>query len=147
MAKRILHPLFHLLGSLTQQELARQVAYLKEENKVLRERLPERVSPTEKERKRLIRAGRKLGPQLQDLMSIVTYQSFRRWIREIEAEREKAVEENSIPQVEVKKENRRPKTSEEVRELILKSRAKLVMATPRSDKSWPSWESRSHAKQ
>ena len=120
MTKRILHPLFHLLGSLTQQELARQVSYLKEENKVLRARLPERVYTTDKERKRLIRAGKKLGPQLKDLMSIVTYQSFRRWIREIEAEREKAVEENSTNQVEAKKENGRPKTPDEVRELILK---------------------------
>ncbi len=120
MTKRILHPLFHLLGSLTQQELARQVFYLKEENKVLRERLPDRISTTETERKRLIRAGKKLGPQLKDLMSIVTYQSFRRWIREIEAEREKAVEEKSTNHVEVKNENGRPKTPDEVRELILK---------------------------
>jgi hypothetical protein len=47
MSKRILHPLFNLLGSLTQQEMARQVSYLKEENKVLRERLPDppRIGP------------------------------------------------------------------------------------------------------
>ena len=83
MAKRILHPLFHLIGSLTQQEMARQIAYLKTENKVLPERLPGRIYTTEKERKRLIRAGRKLGPQLNDLMSIVTYQSFRRWIQRV----------------------------------------------------------------
>jgi len=120
MSKRILHPLFNLLGSLTHQEMARQVSYLKEENKVLRGRLPDRISTTENERKRLIRAGKKLGPQLKDLMSIVTYQSFRRWIREIEAEREKAVEENSTKLPEVKKQNGRPKTPEEVRELILK---------------------------
>jgi hypothetical protein len=81
MTRRILHPLFHLLGSLTHQEMARQVSYLKEENKVLRERLPDRISTTEQERKRLIRAGKKLGPQFKDLMSIVTYQSFRHWVR------------------------------------------------------------------
>lgn len=53
-------------------------------------------------------------------MSIVTYHTFRRWIREIEAERENTVEENSTKQAVVKKENGRPKTSEEVLELILK---------------------------
>ncbi len=36
----ILHPIFALLASVTRQELARQVAYLKEENKILRARLP-----------------------------------------------------------------------------------------------------------
>lgn len=69
MTKRILHPLFNLLGSLTQQELTRQVAYLREENKVLRERLPDRISTTEKERKRLIRAGKNLVHNSKDLMS------------------------------------------------------------------------------
>src|SRR5690606_3073931 len=36
---RILHPLFALLASVTRQELARQIAYLKEENRILRARL------------------------------------------------------------------------------------------------------------
>ena len=37
---RILHPLLALLASATRQELARQVAYLKEENRILRAGLP-----------------------------------------------------------------------------------------------------------
>ena len=57
---RILHPLFALLASVTRQDLARQVAYLKEENRVLRSRLPAQISVTAKERQRLIRVGRKL---------------------------------------------------------------------------------------
>lgn len=36
---RILPPLFALLASVTRQELARQVAYLKEENTILHARL------------------------------------------------------------------------------------------------------------
>ncbi len=47
MTSRILHPLLSLLSSVTRQELARQVAYLKEENRVLRERLPKRRSAVE----------------------------------------------------------------------------------------------------
>lgn len=42
MMSRIMHPLLALLASDTRQDLARQVAYLKEENRVLRE--PRRAS-------------------------------------------------------------------------------------------------------
>lgn len=44
--KTILHPSFALLASVTRQELARQVAYLKEENKILLARRPERLVAT-----------------------------------------------------------------------------------------------------
>ncbi len=40
---RFLHPLFALLAPVTRQDLARQVAYLKEENRNLRTRLRERL--------------------------------------------------------------------------------------------------------
>ena len=83
----ILHPIFALLASVTRQELARQVAYLKEENKILRARLPERLVATPQEKRRLLKFGRKLGVQLRDLISIVSYQTFVRWIREKEASR------------------------------------------------------------
>ncbi len=52
MTTRILHPLLSLLASVTRQELARQVAYLKEENRILRARLPARIVTTEPERRR-----------------------------------------------------------------------------------------------
>ena len=51
---RLFHPLFALLASATRQELARQVAYLKEENRLLRARLPERLVATPQERRRLL---------------------------------------------------------------------------------------------
>ena len=81
----ILHPIFALLASVTRQELARQVAYLKEDNKILRARLPERLAATPQEKRRLLKFGRKLGVQLRDLISIVSDQTFVRWIRETEA--------------------------------------------------------------
>jgi len=83
--KTILHPIFALLASVTRQELARQVAYLKEENRILRARLPERLVATVQEKRRLLKFGRRLGVQLRNLISIVTYQTFVRWIREKEA--------------------------------------------------------------
>jgi putative transposase len=117
MASRILHPLLSLLASVTRQELARQVAYLKEENRILRARLPERIVATRQERKRLIRAGRKLGTQLKQLITIVSYDTFRRWVRETE---DKRSEEKSA---EPKRKPGRPRTPDDIRELILKIRA------------------------
>jgi len=54
------YPLFTLLASVTKQELARQVAYMKAENRILRARLPQRLGATESERRKLICTGRKL---------------------------------------------------------------------------------------
>ena len=67
MMRQVLHPLFALLASVTRQDLARQVAYLKEENRILRSKLPKQIAVTEKERLWLVRFGRKLGIQLRDL--------------------------------------------------------------------------------
>lgn len=78
--RQILHPLFSLLACVTRQDLARQVAYLKEENRILRSKLPKQISVTVKERNRLVKVGKKLGAQLKDLISIVTYGSFLRWV-------------------------------------------------------------------
>lgn len=72
MMTRILHPLLALLASATRQDLARQVAYLKEENRVLRERLPKRLVATDREKRRLMRAGGKLGAQLKELTSFMS---------------------------------------------------------------------------
>jgi putative transposase len=111
---RILHPLLALLASVTRQELARQVAYLKEENRILRARLPERLTATDQEKRRLLRCGRKLGVQLKELISIVSYQSFRRWVRE--AEEAHAAKRVATP----KRKPGRPRTPDDIRELVLK---------------------------
>ena len=107
----ILHPIFALLASVTRQELARQVAYLKEENKILRARLPQRLVATPQEKRRLLKFGRKLGVQLRDLISIVSYQTFVRWIREKEA---------AHTAKQTARKPGRPRTLEEIRELVLK---------------------------
>ncbi len=52
MMRQVLHQLFALLASVTRQDLARQVAYLKEGNRILRSKLPKQVVVTEKERNR-----------------------------------------------------------------------------------------------
>lgn len=112
MMRQVLHPLFALLASVTRQELARQVAYLKEENRILRSKLPKQITVTIKERNRLVKVGKKLGAQIKDLISIVTYGSFLRWVR------------LCAPIPGAKKGSARkpgrPRTSDEIRELILK---------------------------
>ncbi|QDT55099.1 hypothetical protein Pan44_31400 [Caulifigura coniformis] len=113
---RLLHPLFAILASVSRQELARQVAYLKVENQILRTRLPPRIVTTVQERRRLIRAGRQLGASLRELLTIVSYDTFRRWMRQTERPIRK---KQTIP-----KTPGRPKTDVEFCELVIRIRRK-----------------------
>jgi putative transposase len=69
-----------MLVSLTRNELARQVRYLKEENEILRAKLPRIVTVTPAERRRLVRLGTAIGPAIRQLIAIVSYRTFRRWV-------------------------------------------------------------------
>lgn len=111
---RIIYPLLSLLASATRQDLARQVSYLKEENRLLRARLPKKIVATDKEKRRLLRAGKKLGKQLKELMSLVSYSTFARWVRE----KEDAPQKKAEP----KKKPGRPRTPEDVKNLVIKIR-------------------------
>ncbi|MFK7884854.1 MAG: hypothetical protein AB8F26_11800 [Phycisphaerales bacterium] len=62
-------------------ELARQVQYLTAENRILRSKIKGPVRVTGSERRRLVRLGLAVGPALKDLISIVGYDTFRRWVR------------------------------------------------------------------
>lgn len=101
------------MASVTWQELARQVACLKEENRSLRARLTERLTETDQEKRRVVRCGRKLGLQLKELIWIVSYQSFRRWVREAEKAHTKQA---ATP----KQKPGQPRTPGDIRELVLK---------------------------
>jgi putative transposase len=78
----LFQPLLLLFAGATEKEHARQNLYLKEENRILRGKLPQRVAITDRERNRLIKYGKELGASLKDLISIVSYATFRRWLRE-----------------------------------------------------------------
>jgi putative transposase len=80
MAKFLFHPFFMMLAAIVNTELQEQIKYLKVENRILRSKLGKRVKLTPDERSRLVRFGAPLGPALKDLISIVTYQTFRRWV-------------------------------------------------------------------
>ncbi|WP_168566047.1 integrase core domain-containing protein [Crateriforma spongiae] len=112
----IVHPLLALLASLTRQELAQQVTYLKAENAILRSKLPERITLNNQERRRLVRHGKKLGPRIKDLISIVSYSTFRRWIRNMEDGPTKR------PRSNAEGKPGRPRTDESIAETIIRIR-------------------------
>jgi len=105
---RIFHPLFLLLASSTEKELARQNQYLKEENRTLRAKLPKRITVTPEERRRLVKVGKKLGPAIKELITIVTPGTFARWVRDGEKPKGKP------------RKTGRPRTPQEVRDLVVK---------------------------
>ena len=80
----IVHPLLTLLASLTRQELAQQIRFLKAENEILRSKLPRRVILDDRERRTLVKHGTKLGGKIRDVMSKVSYSTFRKWLRSME---------------------------------------------------------------
>ena len=107
--RNIYTKLLLLIAGATQNELARQVSYLKVENQILRSKLPKRVTVTAQERNRLVRFGARLGRALGELVLIVHPDTLRRWIRESRQRR------NLKPA----KVGRKP-TAESIRKLIVK---------------------------
>ena len=79
---RLFHPFLALIASSTDRELARYIEYLKEENKILRARIPGQVHTKPEERKRLLKLGKVLGKAIEELISIVTPSTFYRWVRD-----------------------------------------------------------------
>ena len=95
-----------LLSKATDRELARMVSYLKEENRILRARLPEQINTTPRERERLLRFGRNLGKAIHSVVTIVSPSTFLRWLRE---------ERKAKP-----RRRGRPRTADDLRKLILR---------------------------
>jgi putative transposase len=108
------------------------VAYLKEENRILRARLPRQINTALRERLRLVKAGRRLGLQLKPLISIVSYQTFRRWVREMEQTRTRQ------PRVPRRKPGR-PRTPEDVREIVVRTRTESGLGYTRILVSFGNW--------
>lgn len=79
---KIFHPLLALIASSTDRELAKYVEFLKHENQILRSRLPKQVHTTADERRTLLRYGKVIGRAIEEIVSIVSPATFKRWIRE-----------------------------------------------------------------
>ena len=84
---QVFHPLLALIASATDRELAKYVEYLKEENKILRARIPGQIHTRPKERERLLKFGRKIGRAIEELIGIVTPATFYRWCRETQGKK------------------------------------------------------------
>lgn len=91
------------------------MAYFKAENRILRARLPKRIVATEAERRKLVRAGRGLGTKLRDLMTVVTYDTFRKWVRATDqARKQRPKKRKPVPG--------RPRTDAELTALVVRMR-------------------------
>ena len=78
----IFHPLLAMIASATDKELARYVEFLKEENKILRTRIPGQIHTKPHERERLLKLGKPLGKAIEELITIVKPATFYRWCRD-----------------------------------------------------------------
>ena len=79
---RIFQPLLFLLARCTRNELIRQIEFLKAENLILRQRVPKkRIFLTDEEKAQLIELGQAIGPALKHLLTIASYDTCRRWVR------------------------------------------------------------------
>ena len=105
---RLFQPLLFILARCSRNELIRHIEFLKAENEMLRNGSEERkLCLKADERARLIKLGQAIGPNLEKLISIVSYKTYLRWLRQLK---------NQQPM----KRMGRPRTPEAIRELVLK---------------------------
>jgi putative transposase len=109
---RLLQPLFALFASSTDSQLARMVEYLKAENRILRDKLPKRLTVTPRERARLVRLGVRLGTAVKDLITVVTPPAFSRWVAAARGDESTGKKSTRKPG--------RPRTPEDIRKLVLR---------------------------
>jgi putative transposase len=103
---------FLLLAGATDRQLARQVQYLKAENRILRDRLPARISVTPSERQRLLKYGKPLGQAIRQLITIVSPRTFARWVKGDATATARGGQPAARPG--------RPRTAEDIRALVLR---------------------------
>jgi putative transposase len=111
---RLLRALWVFLASATDRELARMVEYLKEENRILRSKLPERITVTPQERARLVKLSRAVGTAIRELVTIVSPRTFARWVAGTKGTGAKSG--RAAPTAKPG----RPRTESEIRELIVR---------------------------
>jgi hypothetical protein len=88
---KIFHPLLALIASATDKELAKYVEFLKEENRILRERVPGQIHTKPSERERLLMLGKQLGRAVEELLTIVSPSTFYRWVKKRTGDRSRRI--------------------------------------------------------
>tara|TARA_R110002095_G_scaffold181639_3_gene158908 strand:- start:1846 stop:2142 length:297 start_codon:yes stop_codon:yes gene_type:complete len=86
---QLFHPLLTLIATASDSLLAKYVLYLKNENRILRDRIPGEIHAKPHERAQLLKYGQPLGTAINELITIVTPGTFHRWIREEKRGRKK----------------------------------------------------------
>lgn len=105
---RLFQPFLFFLAYCTENELRRQIEFLKAETELLRKRVPkQRIFLSPPERERLVKLGTAIGPGVAKLITIVHPRTCQRCIQHRNA------------RTAVKKMGR-PKTLESVREIVLR---------------------------
>ena len=69
-----------MLGMMVHSHLVRQIEYMKVENEILRSKLGKQVRTTIQEKQKLIRYGLRIGGSIKNIISIVNYSTFCRWV-------------------------------------------------------------------
>ena len=104
---QLFQPLLFLLARSTADDLQKQIEFLKAENEVLRKRVPrQRIFLKPEERARLLKLGKELGPAIRQIITIVDYSTFRRWV-------------SKEAGVNTKRRKGRPKIAKVIRELVV----------------------------
>ena len=101
-----------LFASSTDSDLAKQVEYLRAENQILRAKLAKRPYLSELEKRLLVKLGQAVGKGIKNLLTVVAYSTYRRWIGLYDP----AGTKPPAP----KGKGGRPRTPDETRELVLR---------------------------
>jgi putative transposase len=78
--------------------------------------LPARVPLDDRERRTLVKHGKKLGGKIKEVMSIVSYSTFRKWVRSMEDDAPQPTKQTA------QRANGRPKVEADVRDTIIRIR-------------------------
>ena len=71
MTAKIFHPLQALIASASNNEQAKYIEFLKEENKILRARVPGQIHTKPDERPRLLKLLKALGQAIEEWITLV----------------------------------------------------------------------------
>ena len=86
--KYLFQPLLYMVASCTENQLIRKIEFLKAENEMLRQRVPQkRVFLKPNEKARLVQLGQAVGRGLGELITIVSYRTFQRWLHDDKQQR------------------------------------------------------------
>ena len=106
MIKRVFQPFLFVLASCAENQLIRYIEFLKTENEMLRRRVPKkRIFLKPEEKRLLLKLGNAVGPCLKDLITIVHFRTYQRWLQQKKS--------GKTPQ-----KTGRPSTAQQMRELI-----------------------------